>query len=94
MKTRVLVILTTFVLALGMVAVSIALAQSAGQGQPDDEAQREAAMSAAAENAANANAQTAESNFEIVGPAIVTAPLFIGVTTAPFQPTWLIPLVA
>jgi hypothetical protein len=61
MKTRVLVIVATFILTLGLVAGSIALAQNAGQEQPADES-------------------AAGASRELLGPAVVTAQLFVGVS--------------
>lgn len=75
MKTRILVIVVTVLLALGLVAISIVAAQGGGDDGPDDEALREADKAQAAE----ANPAVEERTFTYSGPTVVTAPLFVGV---------------
>lgn len=95
MRKRASMLFLIIVITLGMVFVSLAIAQDAGQGTAQDEGRLEADKAATAENQAaggdlsEATAGTPNANFTMQGQAVVTAPLFVGVDDIN-TPTYLI----
>lgn len=86
MKVRVLVVGVVLILALGFVVASLVVAQGASPqnaqaGQPDEESRREMELAQAAERAAaNADHSPTAADITLLGPTVVTAPLFIGIS--------------
>lgn len=95
MRKRVSMLFLIIVIALGMVFVSLALAQDAGQGTAQDEGKLEADKAETAEDQATsgelseATAGTPNADFTLQGQVVVSAPLFVGVDDINI-PTYLI----